>query len=180
MRTQEPSDTAAVGYKRGVFVLVRKLPSGSDSYITFRFKKSLMPNLEPSFYLAIFNELQFANWYLVNLVNEIKNGASSDMPADGDFSIMEIPSQEIWDVVRKTVLADGFAKDAILNPCEETSNHRCPRTFVRFSKYEDFNNLKEVFSHYPNQHVTIQDEKVSANDTLILADPTVLNKDIFK
>lgn len=172
---QKPTDTAAVGYKRGVFVLVRKLPSGSDSYVTFRYKTNLMPGLEPGFYLAIFNELQFANWYLVNMIKALEGGAKSDMPADGPFFIFEITNQELWDFVRKVVLADGVATDAILNPCEETEAHRCPRTFVRFDQYADFSNLKEVFSHYPNQHVTIAG--FGKNEIIMLADPTKLSQD---
>lgn len=172
MRMQEPTDTKAVGYKRGVFVLVRKLPSGADSYITFRYKKSIPPGLELSFYLALFNELQFANWYLVNLVNELKTGAKSDMPADGNFSILQISNQEQWDFVRKVVLADGVAKDAMLNPCEETETHRCPRTWVRFEQYSDFRKLNDVLSRYPNQHITITG--VDKNETIVLFDPIKL------
>lgn len=174
MRQQEPNDTKAVGYKRGVFVLVRKFPSGADSYITFKFKKGL-PGLASDFYLAIFNELQFANWFLSNLVKELKNGAKSDMPAEGPFFILEILDQARWDYVRKVVLADGVAKDAMLNPCEETETHRCPWTLVRFEDYADFNKLNDVFSRYPNQHQAL--EGVGEKERVILFDPIKLIQD---
>lgn len=166
------NNSASMGYRRGVFVLVRKLSSGADSYITFQYRNPTTRKIMPGFHLAIFNELQYANWYLVNMKEDMQEGAGSDMPADGDFFIFQILDQKTWDTVRRVVLADGAATGAIINPCEETKTHRCPITLVSFDQYTDFNELKEVFSKYPNQHVTIKDERIGPNDSLILKDPT--------
>ena len=104
------------------------------------------------FHLAIFNEVQYANWYLVNLENELKENNTSDFPADGPFYILEILGQTLWDVVRKTVLADSVAKDAVINPCEGNEHHRCPMVPINFDEYADFNKLKEMFVGYPSTH----------------------------
>ena len=169
---QKPTNPpAATIYKRGVFVLVRQFSSGADSYITFRYKIGI-EGFVPSFHLAMFNELQFANWYLVSIVDELEKGAKSDILTDSSFLILEVLNQDLWNSIRKTVINGGIAQNAILNPCEETKTHRCPRTCVDFNQYADFNKLKEVFSHYPNNHVTLKDS--GKNDIMILRDPTVL------
>lgn len=113
----------------------------------------------PYFHLAIFNELQFANWYLVNLKQELKKDNASNFPADGPFFIMEILDQATWDFVRKVVLADGVAKDAILNPCEGYENHQCPVTPFNLHEYTDFNKLKGTFAKYPNTHFNLEVNK---------------------
>ncbi len=153
IKNQKTTDTTVTGYKRGVFVLVRKFPSGEDSYITFKYRTKTAQMLIGDFHLAIFNEVLFANWYLVNLEGELKKDNRSDFPAEGPFFIMEILDQATWDFVRKTVIVDGVAKDAVINPCEGDKNHRCPMMPpLNLDEYANFNKLKEMLAKHPDKH----------------------------
>lgn len=145
------SYNSTLGYKRGVFVLVNKLPSGSDAYLTFKFTDKNTALLAPKSYLAIFNEVQFANWYLGTLKTNTNNISTPDASL-----IMEILDQQRWNFVRQTVFSSEKVEMAVLNPCDETTTHRCPITFVDFNEYNDFDKLTEVLSQYPNQHIQIQ------------------------
>lgn len=140
-------------YKRGVFVLVKRLPSGTDSYITFKYKSKAAQTITSGFHLAIFNELQFANWYLGSHKKELKK----NIPTDGQFLILEILDQSRWDFVRRTVFINDDTKNAILNPCEGNKNHRCPMVIINFNEYADFNKLKKSFAKHPNKHFELEE-----------------------
>ena len=140
-------------YKRGVFVLVKKLPSGADSYITFKYKSRVAQTITPGFHLAIFNELQFANWYLASYKKELEK----DIPSKGQILIMEILDQARWDFVRNKLFADGITI-AVLNPCD-SKTHQCPTYRFHLDDEADFNNLKEWFSKCPNEHYTLNGQK---------------------
>jgi len=172
-------NVSEIGYKRGVYVLVRKLPSGSDEYITFKYTDGIRAKLAPGFHLALFNEILFANWYLVNFVEDLKRGAESNLPADGTYLILGILDQAKWDFVRQAV---ATTKNAILNPCDETENHRCPITYVDLNEYSDFNKLKNTLARYPDTHINLQIEKSKLNKDgiLILLDPKLRIEKMYR
>ena len=174
MNQAEKTYPSADFYKRGVFVLVSQSPDGTDSYLSFSYKRPFFGTV-PSFHLAVFNEIQFANWYLTNLKKELKDGTRSETLVYDSLFILEIENQAQWDKARKAVLDGGEIKNGILNPCEERKNHRCPITCIYFDEYADFGKLKEDLSRYPNQHIIMVDERVGEGNILILANPTVLN-----
>ncbi len=68
--------------KSGAFVIVKKLPSGRDSYITFQYRGEDARRITGGFNLAIFNELMFANWYLSKFIEDVKKGDAVGISAD--------------------------------------------------------------------------------------------------
>ena len=166
------------GNQRGVFVIVRKLPSGADDYITFISKNETqrlgMPDGKDD--LAIFNEILFANWYLVNLIEELKQGAKGNLSANDTFFILEILDQARWDFVRNSILARGDTT-AVLNPCI-AKDHQCPTYRFNLKDEVDFNNLKEWFSKCPNKHYTIKGYENSG--LMLLHKPSIDKNNNFR
>jgi len=144
------------GGQRGVFVLVEKFPSGEDGYLSFVFddpitnikKKSENKNFNKTYDLAIFNEVQFANWFMV----EIKK--DKIIPDRKNFLILRILDQDRWDFVCDK-LADVGINSASLNPCI-AKDHRCPMYKFLLDEEPDFVKLTEWFSECPNTHYTFK------------------------
>jgi CheY-like chemotaxis protein len=117
--------------KRGVFVLT-PAAKGEESnfFVTFRYKDKTTAKLIPGSHLAIFNSLQFAEWYAWNLGEKLKENPESGLPEYGSFLNVHIADQKMWDFVRTSVLAAGASKYAVINPCSGHKDGLCP--IVRF------------------------------------------------
>jgi hypothetical protein len=138
-----------IAWKRGVFVLTEKLPSGAGyQQLAFSFDSDAkimgLPVLG-QIELAIFNEMMFANWFLVKRVEE---GAIPDEPR---FLISEIANQKQWDFIKKQ-MAYSNVSTAVLNPCNIKS-HECKIHRFNLEDANDFDGLKEWFSKLPSRHI---------------------------
>lgn len=166
------------GYKRGVFVLLRAFPNQPkiEDFLSFtpesNTEKAFI--LEPS--LTIFNEILFANWYLVNFIDELKQHPKENISANDTFFISEVLNQERWDYIIETVTKGGGIS-AVLNPCI-AKDHKCPtyRFFLNEEKY--FMKLKNWFSKCPNKHYTVKGHE--KNGLLLLEKPFIDEKGEIK
>ena len=166
------------GSKLGVFALIRKLPSGEEDFIAFMPQNNTQRMLiskgkEP---LALFNEILFANWYLVNLVEEIKQKPNSNLSPNDTFFISEIPNQERWDYIRNSVLKSG-GTSGILNPCI-AKDHQCPSYQFSLDEEKDFNKMKEWFVKCQTRHYTLKGYEKSG--LALLKKPSFSENNEFK
>lgn len=158
--------------KLGIFVIVWRFPTYPDSYYVIEQKNQAIKKSMPVNCLALFNGLEFANSYLINLQERFQKTLENGASAKDILFVVEILNQTRWDHVRKVILAED--QMAVINPCESDKTHRCPLVFVDLKQYGDFDKLKEVFFRYPDKHLNvgvINSEKTSSGRTLIFFDP---------
>lgn len=148
-----PNSVQPISQKQGVFVIVKKLPNGRDSYITFQYQGEDARRITGGYNLAIFNELLFANWYLNKLHDDIQNGTTADFSIKDTLLILQILDQARWDDVHNSVLTDGSTHGAVINPCEGSKDHKCPIFPINLDEYTGFNKLKDALEKYPTTHV---------------------------
>ncbi len=148
-----PNPVQPISQKQGVFVIVKKLPNGLDSYITFQYQGDDARRIIGGYNLAIFNELLFANWYLYKLHDDIQNGTTADFSTNDTLLILQILDQARWDYVRSSLSTDGSTHSAVINPCEGSDDHKCPIFPINLDEYADFNKLKDALEKYPATHV---------------------------
>ena len=152
--------------KRGVFILAAELINGGHTYISL-WKKIFANGGGP--HLAIFNELQLANWYLCKLKDDLKEGTSGlDFKSNGFFCIQEITNQEVWNHIRKYLITDNV-KTAVVNPCLEkaTDTHNCMVRPFDLETFSDFNMIKEWFESLPYTHTNITNIDTISSFTLV-------------
>lgn len=170
-------DEPKMGWKRGVFVLTEKLTSGLSQYLSFSFptnKKMLGIPIGGLIELSIFNEMMFANWFLVEWMKDKKFLSDHQ-----DFLISEITNQEQWNSLCSEMSSSNIVT-AVLNPCI-SKNHQCPVYRFNFKDEINFNNLKEWFSKCPNNHYTINigDGALKAESLVLLKKPIMGDNNTF-
>lgn len=142
-------DYQNIVYRPGLFAITERLQSGSNCFpcLSFDEERNILglPVAGPMEF-PIFNDLMFANWFLVQCIKE------KVIPDDNKkFFITEIANQKQWEVIRDDFIDIGVMT-IVLNPCNIKA-HKCPSPRFDLKDRDDFKSLVSQILKYTNNHI---------------------------